>query len=361
MTLSIALTHAFAGFTLDLAFSAPAGVTALFGRSGAGKTTIAQAVAGLLRPDRGRIKLHDRVLLDTDRGHFVPPHLRRIGYVFQEGRLFPHLTVRQNLHYGRWFAKSTHGPDETGRIVDLLGIGNLLDRHPAALSGGEKQRVALARAILSHPQLLVMDEPLAALDEARKAEILPYLERLRDEVRLPVLYVSHSVAEIARLATTVVLIEAGRLRLCGPAADVLSDPMAAITVGPRETGAILSARMDGTDADGLSRLTLSGGTVWVAGIASPVGTTLRLRIMAQDVMLSLERPVAISALNILACTVLDVGIQGTGALVRLTCGGDILLARITARSATALALTGGRSVFAIIKTVAVADPTTVMP
>jgi molybdate transport system ATP-binding protein len=361
MTLSVALTHAFEGFTLDLAFSAPAGVTALFGRSGAGKTSIAHAVAGLLRPDRGRITLHDRVLLDTDQRLFVPPHQRRIGYVFQESRLFPHLTVRQNLHYGRWFAKSTQGPDETARIVDLLGIGHLLNRRPAALSGGEKQRVALARAILSHPQLLVMDEPLAALDDARKAEILPYLERLRDEVRLPVLYVSHSVAEIARLATTVVLIEAGRLRLCGPATDVLSDPQAAITLGPRETGAILAARMEGRDPDGLSRLTLSGGTVWVAGITSPIGTTLRLRIMSQDVMLALERPAAISALNILPCTVLDVSIQDTGALVRLTCGADTILARITARSATALALTKGLAVFAIIKSVAVADPTSAMP
>ena len=361
MTLSIALTHAFAGFTLDLSFSAPAGVTALFGRSGAGKTTIAQAVAGLLRPDRGRITLHDRVLVDTDRGHFVPPHQRRIGYVFQEGRLFPHLTVRQNLHYGRWFARSAQGPDETGRITDLLGIGSLMDRHPASLSGGEKQRVALARAILSQPQLLVMDEPLAALDDARKSEILPYLERLRDEVRLPVLYVSHSVAEVARLATTVVLIEAGRLRLCGPAADVLSDPRTAITLGPRETGAIVSARMEGTDADGLSRLTVSGGTVWVAGIASPIGTTLRLRIMSQDVMLALERPTAISALNILPCTVQDVSSQDTGALVRLTCGADTILARITVRSATALALTKGLAVFAIIKSVAVADPTSAMP
>jgi molybdate transport system ATP-binding protein len=357
MTLSVALTHAFAGFTLDLTFSAPTGVTALFGRSGAGKTTIAQAVAGLLRPDRGRVVVQDRVLLDTDRGVFVPPHRRRIGYVFQEGRLFPHLTVRQNLHYGRWFAKSAQGPDETGQVTDLLGLGNLLGRYPAALSGGEKQRVALARAILSRPQMLVMDEPLAALDDARKAEILPYLERLRDEVRLPVLYVSHSVAEVARLATTVVLIERGRMHLCGPATEVLSDPNAAITLGPRDTGAIVAARMAGTDADGLSRLTLSGGEVWLPGIESPVGAPLRLRIMAQDVMLALDRPVAISALNILPCTVLDISVLGTGALVRVTCGTDTILARITARSAKALCLTQGQPVFAILKAVAVADPT----
>ena len=356
MTLSIALSHAFAGFSLDLAFVAPPGVTALFGRSGAGKTTIAHAVAGLMRPDRGRIVLDDMVLLDTDRGIFLAPHQRRIGYVFQDGRLFPHLSVRQNLQFGGWFAPGTDDPGATARIVELMGIGSLLDRRPMALSGGEKQRVALARAILSRPRLLVMDEPLAALDDARKAEILPYLERLRDETRLPILYVSHSVAEIARLATTVVLIEAGRMRQCGPAAEILSDPEAATALGPREAGAIVAARMDGTDPDGLCRLTLSGGTVWSAGITAPVGQMLRLRIMAQDVMLARERPAAISALNILTCTVRGIREDGTSTLIQLTCGSDTLLARITGRSATALALTIGGPVYAIIKSVSVTHP-----
>ncbi|WP_333818150.1 molybdenum ABC transporter ATP-binding protein, partial [Tabrizicola sp.] len=178
MTLSVSLGHRFGGFSLDVDFEAPSGVTALFGRSGSGKSTVVNAVAGLLRPDRGRIVIDGTIVLDTAAGIALPPHRRRMGYVFQDGRLFPHLTVRQNLLYGRWFAPRTAGV-ELPRIVDLLGIGALLERRPGGLSGGEKQRVAIGRAILSNPRLLLMDEPLAALDEARKAEILPYLERLR--------------------------------------------------------------------------------------------------------------------------------------------------------------------------------------
>jgi molybdate transport system ATP-binding protein len=198
MSLSVRLCHRFGGFDLDLAFDAPGGVTALFGRSGAGKTTVINAVAGLLRPDAGRIVAAGRVLLDTGAGVNLPAHRRRIGYVFQDARLFPHLTVRQNLLYGRWFGGRRDGPG-LDRIVALLGIGGLLPRRPATLSGGEKARVAIGRAILSNPDLLALDEPLAALDEARRAEILPYLERLRDDLGLPMLYVSHALAEVARL------------------------------------------------------------------------------------------------------------------------------------------------------------------
>ncbi|MDA0962896.1 MAG: ATP-binding cassette domain-containing protein, partial [Proteobacteria bacterium] len=179
MMLDITLRHAFPGFTLDAAFRAPPGVTVLFGRSGSGKTTVVNAVAGLLMPDAGRIAAGDWTLLDTDRGIRLKPHRRRLGYIFQEGRLFPHLTVRQNLAYGAWFAPKDAPREDMGRVVDLLGIGHLLDRRPGALSGGEKSRVAIGRALLSAPRLILADEPLAALDEARKAEILPYLERLR--------------------------------------------------------------------------------------------------------------------------------------------------------------------------------------
>ncbi|WP_225028829.1 molybdenum ABC transporter ATP-binding protein, partial [Xinfangfangia pollutisoli] len=223
MTLEVALSHRFAGFTMELSFAAPPGVTALFGPSGSGKTTVVNAVAGLMRPERGRVVLDGRVLTDSAAGTHVPPHRRRIGYVFQDARLFPHLTVRQNLLYGRFFAPKGEGPT-LPRIADLLGLEPLLARRPGALSGGEKSRVALGRAILSRPDLLIMDEPLAALDEARKAEILPYLERLRDLLHLPILYVSHSAAEVARLATTVVLLQAGRVTAAGPAAEVFADP-----------------------------------------------------------------------------------------------------------------------------------------
>src|SRR6185369_17584823 len=189
-------------FVLDAAFDSPGGLTALFGRSGSGKTSLVNAIAGLIRPDRGRIVLDGVTVVDTERGVFVPMHQRRFGYVFQDGRLFPHLTVRQNLLYGQWFAGKAEGRGELDRIAVLLDIAALLDRRPGRLSGGEKQRVAIGRALLSNPRLLLMDEPLASLDEQKKAEILPYIERLRDEMRLPIVYVSHSMAEVVRLASS---------------------------------------------------------------------------------------------------------------------------------------------------------------
>lgn len=215
MTLHIQLSHHLPQIALNLSFAAPDGITVLFGPSGAGKSTIANAVAGLLTPDQGRIILRDRVLFDSAAGINIPPHRRRIGYVFQEARLFPHLTLRQNLRYGQWFNPAARkAPFE--RIVELLGLGALLHRRPATLSGGEKSRAALGRALLAGPQLLVMDEPLAALDQARKDEILPYLERLRDEIRQPILYITHDRSEVQRLASHLVQIEAGRLVYSGP-------------------------------------------------------------------------------------------------------------------------------------------------
>ncbi|MFZ1468546.1 MAG: molybdenum ABC transporter ATP-binding protein [Paracoccaceae bacterium] len=355
MTLSVSLRHRFASFALQVDFTAPPGVTALFGRSGSGKSTIVNAVAGLLRPDQGRITLDDQVLLDTAHGLALPPHRRRVGYVFQDARLFPHLTVRQNLLYGRWFARHASGPT-LDQITDLLGIAALLPRRPGTLSGGERQRVALGRAILSNPHLLLMDEPLAALDEARKAEILPYLERLRDQLALPILYVSHSAAEVARLATTVVLLEAGHVIAAGPAAQVLSDPATAPVFGLRDVGAILEARLEAQEDDGLTRLTTPAGPLWLPRIDRPVGAALRLRILAQDVMLALDRPQGVSALNILPATIADLRIgDGPGALVQLQAGDAMLLARITRRSAQVLGLQKGMPVFAVLKAVSVAQ------
>lgn len=353
MTLEVQLVHRFEGFILDLAFAAPPGVTALFGQSGAGKTTLVNAVAGLLRPDRGRISIDGAIFLDTDRHVAIPTHRRRIGYVFQEGRLFPHMTVRQNILYGAWFAGQK--ASDSSRIVDLMGIHALLDRRPGTLSGGEKQRVALARAILSQPRMLLMDEPLSALDAARKAEVLPYLERLRDETRLPILYVSHSAAEVARLATTVVLIDKGRLVRAGPAGEVLSDPAASAALGPQETGAIVLARVVAHADDGLTRLDSSAGPLWLPQVAARVGDALRIRILAQDVMLAMERPVAISALNVVPCVVRAIlADAGPSALVQMTAGDDTILARVTRRSVAALELSPGKAVFAIIKAVSVA-------
>ena len=353
--LSVSLRHRLGSFSLEVDFRAPPGVTVLFGRSGSGKTTVVNAVAGLLRPKRGRIEVDGAVLMDSAARVMLPPHRRRIGYVFQDGRLFPHLTVRQNLLYGRWFAGRGQWAD-LGRIVELLGIGALLDRRPGGLSGGEKQRVAIGRAILSDPRLLLMDEPLAALDEARKAEILPYLERLRDEIRLPILYVSHSVAEVARLATTVVLLEAGRVVAVGPAAEVLADPGVAPVMGLREAGAMISARLAAQEGDGLTRFETGGGLLWLPQVAAPAGAVLRLRILAQDVMLAVERPRGISALNVLAGVVEEVRMgEGPGAMVRVRVGEEVLLARITRRSVGALDLGPGKAVFAVLKAVSVAQ------
>ncbi|MDR5651610.1 molybdenum ABC transporter ATP-binding protein [Ruixingdingia sedimenti] len=354
MSLEVRLSHRFPGFALEVDFAAPGGLTALFGRSGSGKTTVINAVAGLLRPDAGRVAAGGVVLADSAAGVWLPPHRRRLGYVFQDARLFPHLTVRQNLLYGRWFAPRGPGAD-FGRIVEMLGIGPLLARRPGGLSGGERQRVALGRAILSNPRVLLMDEPLAALDDARKAEILPYLERLRDAAGVPILYVTHSPAELARLATTVVALEAGRVVAAGPAAALLADPAVAPVFGLRAAGALVHARVAAQEGDGLTRLETAAGPLWLPRVEAGVGATLRVRIQAQDVMLALTRPEGISALNVLPVTVrvLRMG-EGPGALVQLMAGDDPILARVTRRSAEALGLRPGLALFAVIKAVSVA-------
>ena len=346
MTLEIRIAHAFADFRLEVDLTLPGGLTCLFGKSGSGKTSIVNAVAGLLRPDQARIVL-DGVAL-----HDLPPHKREVGYVFQDARLFPHLTVAENLSYGPRVRR--RAPEGMDRIVTLLGIGALLSRRPATLSGGEKQRVAIGRALLSRPRLLLMDEPLAALDEGRKAEILPYVEALRDESGLPILYVSHSLPEVARLATTIAVIEAGRVAAFGPAADILSNPGTAPLLGLRDAGAVLAARIAAQEVDGLTRLETAAGPLWLPRVAGEPGRVLRVRIAAQDVILSRNRPEGLSALNILPATVsgLHEG-QGPGVLVRLDLGGEFLLARVTRRSAQALALVPGMRVHAILKSVAV--------
>ncbi len=355
MTLSVSVEHHFGRFTLDAAFEAPAGVTALFGSSGSGKTTLVNAVSGLLRPDQARVEVGGRLLCDTEKGLCLPPHKRRVGYVFQEARLFPHLTVRQNLHYGRWFSKARGSDAEESRLVEMLGIGALLDRRPGALSGGEKQRVAIGRALLSQPLMLLMDEPLAALDEARKAEILPYLERLRDDTDIPILYVSHSVAEVARLATTVVLLDKGKVLKTGPTEEVMSDPALAPAIGLREAGSVLSATVVTHHDDGLTELAAAGAKLFLPRIGGNPGDHVRVRIHANDVMLSLDPPGRVSALNTLPGTVTSIRTGGgPGAMVQMQAGGDQILARVTKRSAAALDLKPGTACYAIVKSVSVA-------
>ena len=354
MTLSVQLRHALPGLALDIAFDAPAGVTSLFGPSGAGKTSVINAVAGLTRPDHARITLEGDVLTDTAARIFQPVHRRRVGYVFQEGRLFPHLDVRRNLTYGPRVTGTPMGTAAFDNVVALLGVGALLDRKPSQLSGGEKQRIAIGRALLSRPRLLLLDEPLAALDEARKAEILPYLERIRDEAEVPMLHVSHSPTEVARLATTVVVIEAGRVVRAGPAAAIMADPSLTPT-GPRGVGALLTARVVAHHDDGLTEIDAGGVRLFLPGLSCAPGTGLRLRVAAHDVILSRTAPQGLSALNILPGTVVELRpSDGPGTIVALETPAGRLLARITRRSVAALRLAPGVEAHAILKSVATA-------
>jgi molybdate transport system ATP-binding protein len=353
--MKLRLKHQFSGFTLDLILEAGTGVTALFGRSGAGKSTVVNAVAGLLRPDEGRLEVAGETLMDTARGIHMPPHKRRFGTVFQDARLFPHLSVAQNLDFGtRYAPPGTRVP--RADVIDLLGLQPLLQRAPNTLSGGEKQRVALGRALLSAPRMLLMDEPLASLDSTRKNEILPYLEQLRDgPLRLPILYVSHAVEEITRLADTLVVLEGGRIAVQGPLRDVMSDPAAMPLIGVREAGAVIEATVLSHDPDGLSTLELQAGKLVLPGVLAEVGARVRLRIMAQDVMIARTRPENISALNVLAASVtaLQIG-TGPGAALTLDIGGAHILARITRRAVAELDLRVGSSCFAVLKSTAIA-------
>jgi molybdate transport system ATP-binding protein len=352
--LTVSVRHRLGGFTLDAAFASAGGLIALFGRSGAGKTSLVNAIAGLYRPERGRIAIDDAVLTDTATGRFVPAHRRRVGYVFQEGRLFPHLNVRQNLVYGRWFAPRAERGGEFDQVVGLLGIDHLLGRRPANLSGGEKQRVAIGRALLARPRLLVMDEPLASLDERRRGEILPYIERLRDETRVPIVYVSHSIPEVARLATTLVVLSEGKVAAIGPTAEVMGRIDLFPLTGRAEAGAILSTRIAGHDrAFGLTVLEAASGELRVPRLDLPIGATLRVRIRARDVMIALTPPQNLSALNVLPGTVAEIA-GGDGPIVqlRLDCAGEALVARLTRRSVQALGLVPGLRVHAVIKSIA---------
>jgi molybdate transport system ATP-binding protein len=354
MSLAVAIRHRQGDFRLDVRFEAPAGVTALFGPSGSGKSTLVAAIAGLLRPDQGLVAVDGETLLDTAGRLFVPPHRRRIGCVFQDARLFPHLTVRQNLLYGRFFAPKDRRREPLDRVVELLGIDGLLARRPAGLSGGEKQRVAIGRALLAGPRLLLMDEPLAALDDARKAEILPDLERLRDRAGIPIVYVSHAVAEVARLATSVVMLAEGKVTAFGPATDLLGRSTLFAPAERAQAGTVLDARITGLDASfALSELTTPAGRLRVPRLNRPMGTVLRLRIPARDIMLATARPEGLSAQNMLPGVIQElVELDKTSIDVRVDCNGAMLIARLTRRAVVDLKLAPGKPVHAIIKSVA---------
>jgi molybdate transport system ATP-binding protein len=354
VSVEVRLRHDFPGFALDVAFALERdGVTALFGASGSGKTTVVNAIAGIFAPREGRIVIAGRTVFDTAAGIRVPPRLRRAGTVFQDARLFPHMSVRDNLLFGWRRAAEPADASEIDRVVALLGLAHLLARRPRALSGGEKSRVALGRALLASPALLLLDEPLAALDAERRAEILPYLERLRDEALLPMLFVSHSLDEVSRLAHDVVVLKNGRVAAQGSVFDLLTGLELPELAGSPPLGAVIAATVAAHRADGLSELAFDGGILLVTRRAEPVGARLRLRIRAEEILLALEEPRQISANNVLAATVLAVRASGGQADVQLACGPTRLVARITEASAARLGLAPGKPVHAIVKSVTV--------
>lgn len=350
-------------FTLDVDLTLPGhGVSALFGHSGSGKTTCMRAIAGLERAAAGYVVVGNEVWQDESCGLFVPPHRRALGMVFQEASLFPHLSVRGNMEFGQKRAstaprrKCTQGPADgfaLPEIAEFLGIDHLLDRAPSQLSGGERQRVAIARALLAAPRILLMDEPLAALDHKRKLEILPYLERLHRELSIPIIYVSHAPDEVARLADHLVLLDQGKVVASGALNQVLSriDLPASFA---DDAGVVIEAVIAAHEADDLTRLEFPGAWILVSRRSEPIGTYLRCRIHARDVSLALVPQSQTSILNCVSAVVVDLAPAGTPGhvLVKLDVAGEPLLARITRRSAAKLDIRPGLALRAQIKAVA---------
>jgi molybdate transport system ATP-binding protein len=341
-------------FRLDVDLDLPQrGISALFGHSGSGKTTVLRAIAGLERAPGALVALGDDVWQDDARGVFVPVHKRAIGYVFQEASLFPHLSVRANLEFGRKRVPVHERRFALEPVTALLGIAGLLERRPDGLSGGERQRVAIARALLASPRLLLMDEPLAALDLRRKLEILPYLERMHAELAIPIVYVSHSPDEVARLADHLVLLDDGKAVASGP----LTETLARVDLPPSfadDAGVVLETILAGHEEDALSRLEFAGGVLFVGRRREAVGTHLRCRIHARDVSLALDRPQGTSIVNRLPAVVTAVAATDTPGhvLVQLRMGDSPLLARITERSRRELGIAPGLRLWVQIKGVA---------
>jgi len=351
--LRIDLEAALGAFQSRISFESDARVTALFGHSGAGKTTLINMIAGLIRPDRGRIEADGRVLFDSEAGVNIAAERRRVGYVFQEARLFPHLTVRSNLMYGYALA---HEPDRYVRpeqIVSMLGLQSLLERRPGDLSGGEKQRVAIGRALLSSPRLLLLDEPLASLDNVRKGEILQHIEMLRDEFRIPMIYVSHTIEEVTRLADSMVVLSHGAVIAAGAVGDIMSRIELAPYTGRFEAGAVIETKVAAHDLDyDLTRLDFSGGQLYVSNLDALIGEPVRVRIRARDVAIALQPPPQASFLNVLKGCIDQVPrVEGAIVDVRMAVGGVPLLARVTRRSVENLGLAQGKEVYALVKAV----------
>jgi molybdate transport system ATP-binding protein len=340
-------------FRLAVRFAAEAPIVGLFGRSGAGKSSVINAIAGITRPRRGHIRINDVYLFDAAKGIDLPPEKRRIGCVFQDALLFPHMDVESNLLYGQRLRPAGERVIDEARVVDLLGLGALLRRAPKMLSGGERQRVAIGRALLAQPRILLMDEPLASLDVPRRTEILDYIERLRDELDIPIVYVSHSVAEISRLADTVVVLSEGRCLAAGDVDDVMGRLDLRPATGRYEAGSLIETRVAAHDlSDQLTTLAFDGGELIVPHLDAAIGERVRARIRARDVSLATQRPAEISILNILpgCITAMDAA-AGPVVDVQLAVGGTTFSARITQRSFQQLGIHVGQNVYALVKAV----------
>lgn len=354
MSLIFRLRHAFPTIRLDMGFEvASPGVTVLFGPSGAGKSSALMAAAGLLRPQVCRIEIDGQVLADTDAAAWLPPEKRRVGLVFQDAKLFPHMSVATNLRFG--LRRAPPGPVQFAEVVDLLGIGDLLGRRPHTLSGGERQRVAIGRALLAQPRLLLMDEPLASLDGPRKADIMPYLTRLKTAMQIPVLYVTHAPDEVARLADSVVLMEAGQVIGYGPISEITTRTDLAFAQRD-DAGALIHCRVAAHDRDReLSRLEGAGTSFWVPLVDDRIGTELRIRIPAREVILAGGPPESISLHNIISGTVRRITAE-TGrrtVLVEAMLPHGVLLARVTPDAIARLRLTLGSPVLSLIKSTSI--------
>ena len=357
MTGTVALRYLFerADFSLDVDVQIPMhGITGIFGESGSGKTTLLRCLAGLEQPTTGRLAINGDLLQDTAQGLSRAIHRRKIAYVFQEPRLFSHLNVLGNLDYAHQRNSEQEDAIEFDQVVNLLGLANLLHRRPAELSGGEAQRVAIARALLRAPSLVLMDEPLAALDRLRKDEILPFLDRLHTELSLPILYVSHNIDEVCRLCDHIIVMDQGRVVADGEIQSVLVSTDLPVLAGEEAGSAIVGTIVEYDPDYELSRLKFSGGTLLLPGRFGDAGTVLRLRIRANDVSLCRSRSADSTVLNIIAVTIdrIQVG-EGPFALVRLQAGNDLLTARLTRRSCDDLQIRPGEQLFAQIKSVAV--------
>ena len=348
-------------FQLSLDIQLPGqGITAIFGPSGSGKTTFLRAVAGLEKNPKGRIQIGTNIWQDTKQGIYLPTWQRPLGYVFQESSLLPHLSVTENLNFGlkRALKSASSAQTEANKAlqasVELLGIGSLLQRMPNELSGGERQRVAIARAIAMQPQLLLMDEPLASLDATRRQEIFPWLARLRDELKIPMLYVTHSAEEVTRLADHLVVLEQGRVKAQGSVSAVLTQVVNPVVVGG-DAGALIAGCIGAVDAQWhLSRVDFDGGCIWMRDAGLPVGKAVRIRILARDVSLATAEPQNTSIQNQLRGSIQSItpDAHPSQVMVVLKCGAEEVLARVTKRAVNELALQVGMPVWAQVKSVA---------